>query len=315
MTAQVDAPFNFEVERTILKYDFNDLFKLSIGRYHTPVNYWNVAFHHGQWLQTSIARPEITKFGGKLIPVHFVGGLVEGSIPAMGLNLNYNLGMGNGRSQVISRAGDAGDANLSPAWLLGLFVKPDFLYDLQVGGAIYWDKMTKDKPKPVIPATPAVAAPAAGTPVAPAAATTKAFDLKHDIDPKSTATNHDELITSAHIVWAKETPEFIAEFTNITHAHDDKSITNNWGYYVQVGYRLPILDARLKPYVRWEDIKIDPKDDSFTKESLTSFSKLNVGLRWDISDLVATKLEYQLTKEGTATSFTHGLVSQTSWTF
>jgi len=94
-TGTTPAPgFNPEVERLIVRYDVNDRFKLSFGRYHTPINYWNTAFHHGQWLQTTISRPEMTQFGGSFIPVHFVGTLVEGEVPAGGLNLNYKRGPG-----------------------------------------------------------------------------------------------------------------------------------------------------------------------------------------------------------------------------
>lgn len=68
-TGTTPAPgFNVEVERLIVRYDFNDLFKLSFGRYHTPINYWNTAYHHGQWLQTTISRPEMVQFGGQLHP-------------------------------------------------------------------------------------------------------------------------------------------------------------------------------------------------------------------------------------------------------
>lgn len=49
--------FNPEVERVIIRYDLNDYFRVSFGRYHTLINYWNTAFHHGEWLQTSISRP------------------------------------------------------------------------------------------------------------------------------------------------------------------------------------------------------------------------------------------------------------------
>lgn len=132
--------FNFEVERSVIRFDQNDYFKVSFGRYHTPINWWNTAFHHGQWLQTTINRPEMTQFGGRFIPVHFVGGLIEGGVPLGGLNLNYNLGLGNGRGTVISRGGDAGDVNNNRAWLVNLFVKPDRLYGLQVGGSVYRDK-------------------------------------------------------------------------------------------------------------------------------------------------------------------------------
>ncbi len=98
----------------ILRFDQSDRLKVSFGRYHTPINYWNTAFHHGQWLQTTIARPEMIQFGGRLLPVHFVGALVEGSVPAQGWNLNYKAGLGNGRATAISRGGDAGDVNGAP---------------------------------------------------------------------------------------------------------------------------------------------------------------------------------------------------------
>ena len=134
--------FNAEVERMILRFDESDQFKVSFGKYHTPINWWNTAFHHGQWLQTTIARPEMVQFGGKFLPVHFVGALVEGEVPAGGLNLNYQAGFGNGRGSVISRAGDAGDNNGYHATVFNVFSKPDRFYPLQVGGSAYFDKIT-----------------------------------------------------------------------------------------------------------------------------------------------------------------------------
>jgi hypothetical protein len=150
LTARADAGtgtppapgFNVEVERSLIRFDQSDYFKVSFGRYHTPINYWNNTFHHGSWLQTTISRPEMTQFGGSFIPVHFVGGLTEGSVPLRGLNLNYNFGLGNGRGSVINRAGDFGDANNNRAWLVNAFVKPDRIYGLQAGGSVYHDKVT-----------------------------------------------------------------------------------------------------------------------------------------------------------------------------
>ena len=46
--------FNTEVERMSIRFDHSDKFKASFGRYHTPINYWNTAFHHGQWLLRQI---------------------------------------------------------------------------------------------------------------------------------------------------------------------------------------------------------------------------------------------------------------------
>jgi hypothetical protein len=127
--------FNAEVERMIVRFDRNDRLKVSFGRYHTPINYWNTAFHHGQWLQTTITRPEMIQFGGRFLPVHFVGALVEGATPAGGWNLNYKAGVGNG-------AGDAGDSNDDLAWLVNAFSKPDAAYGLEFGGAAYADSVT-----------------------------------------------------------------------------------------------------------------------------------------------------------------------------
>jgi hypothetical protein len=273
-TGTPPAPgFNAEVERVIIRYDLNDYFKLSFGRYHTPINYWNTAFHHGQWLQTTISRPEMTQFGGSFIPVHFVGTLVEGAVPASGLNLNYNFGLGNGRGEVISRPGDFGDINNNRAWLANLFVKPDQLYGLQVGGSVYHDELN-----PLI---------------APAAR---------------------EWIQSAHIVWQKETPEFIAEFANVTHEPIGGGVaSNSQAYYVQTAYRLPFGQKLWKPYFRFESIHV-PKSDPIFTPLVPTFSGATIGLRYDISSFAAFKWEYRHYTVRDLPNI-NGLFVQTSFTF
>jgi len=138
VTAQ-QTGFTVELERAILRYDYNDHFKISLGKYHTPINYWNIAFHHGLWLQTTVARPEMIKVGGTFEPVHFIGLLAEGTISSPTLGLNYNLGVGNGRSTLIGRAGDAGDVNRNRAWLARLYSRPAATPGLELGGSVYHD--------------------------------------------------------------------------------------------------------------------------------------------------------------------------------
>ncbi len=140
-TAQ-STGYAIEVERSILRYDFSDAFKLSAGRYHTPIGYWNTAFHHGTWLQTTVARPEAVKYGSDFIPTHFVGAMAEGSLPANGLGLDYMVGVGNGRGANIARAGDAGDVNQNRAWTLALSARPAALFRMQVGAGYYHDQVT-----------------------------------------------------------------------------------------------------------------------------------------------------------------------------
>lgn len=215
--------FNAEVERVIVRFDQSDYFKVSFGRYHTPINWWNTAFHHGQWLQTSVSRPEMTRFGGRFIPVHFVGSLVEGSLPARGLNLNYNFGLGNGRGSVISRGGDAGDNNNHRAWLVNLFAKPDRFYGLQVGGSVYRDNIELGGGRQF----------------------REWITSGHVVWAKE----NPELIAEVANVNHRE--------VGSTHTF------NSQAYYIQAAYRLPWFEKLWKPYYRFEYIHIPRTDVVF----------------------------------------------------
>lgn len=136
-----ETGYQFEIERAIIRYDFADLLKLSVGRYHTPISYWNTAYHHGLWLQTSVARPELIRIGGTFLPVHFVGALAEGTLSGAALTFSYEAGIGNGRGALLSRPDDAGDANGDPAAVLGARVRPGFARGLQIGGSLYLDRI------------------------------------------------------------------------------------------------------------------------------------------------------------------------------
>jgi hypothetical protein len=215
--------FNAEVERAIIRFDQSDELKVSFGRYHTPINWWNTAFHHGQWLQTTISRPEMTQFGGRFIPVHFVGALAEGVLPSSGWNINYQAGIGNGRGAVISRAGDAGDNNDRPAWLLNVFTKPDRAFGLQVGGSVYVDRVS-----------------VAGRPEFEERITA-AHAVWQREDP--------EIIAEIADVHHGQV--------------DGSLSTSNLAYYVQAAYRLPASAHLWKPYFRFEHIDIDANDVVF----------------------------------------------------
>ena len=223
--------FNTEVERMILRFDHSDRLKVSFGRYHTPINYWNTAFHHGQWLQTTITRPEMIQFGGRVLPVHFVGSLVEGAVPAGGLNLHYKGGVGNGRGSVISRGGDAGDSNGQLAWLVNAFLKPDRLFGLQAGGALYGDRVTL--------------------------ASKEEFDEQiitaHAVWQKETP----EVVFEYAAVRHENRQNGVVAWTP--------------AFYIQVAHRLKVNNALWKPYFRFEHIDVNKTDVMFANvQSLDS---------------------------------------------
>src|SRR5713101_3443688 len=265
--------YELNLERTIIRYDYNDYFKVSFGKYHTPVSYWNTAFHHGAWLQTTISRPEMVKIGGTFIPIHFVGLQAEGNIPSGGLGLGYNLGLGNGRSSNFSKAGDNGDSNDNRAWVASVFARPARLYGLQFGGAVYRDKLT---PEP--------------------------------------GRNFEELITSAHLVWTKEHPEFLSEFANVHHRDVLTSNTyNSQAFYIQLAYRLPWQENKWKPYYRFEYIHKPESDPVFL--NVSDLVGSTVGVRYDITNYAAFKGEYRNSRVGRDEPRVNGGFFQTAFTF
>lgn len=276
--------YNVDVERLLIRYDYNDFFKLSFGRYHTPINYWNTAFHHGLWLQTTIARPEMIRFGGRFLPVHFIGMQAEGNIPSGPIGLGYNAGLGNGRSGNIARGGDNGDINNNRAWVVNLFARPAALNGLQVGGAVYGDLIT----------------------VSPALTGNPQFR---------------ELITSANVLWTKETPEFLAEFAHVRHRNTlTQQEFNSSAAYVQIAYRLPGEARKWKPYYRFEWSNINPSDLLFTITSqpapaVTDLTGSTVGVRYDISNFAAFKAEYRHTARRATDPVVNGVFLQTCFTF
>lgn len=51
-----------DVERVLLKYEFQEWINLKIGRGHTGLGIWKSRYHHGIWLQTTADRPLIYSF-------------------------------------------------------------------------------------------------------------------------------------------------------------------------------------------------------------------------------------------------------------
>lgn len=215
--------YRIEVERLILRYDFNDQLKVSGGRYHTPISYWNTAFHHGLWLQTTVSRPEMIKFGSRVLPVHFVGLLVEGGFPLTALGLAYAGGVGNGRGDEIARGGDAGDENQNRALLAAVHSRPAAVFGLQVGGAIYLDKASAEEGP----------------------------DVDEQIFTAHVALTRERPEILSEYARIRHEPDGGGAATD----------TDAW--YLQVAYRLPAPADAFKPYARFERIAVDSGDPLF----------------------------------------------------
>src|ERR1700674_502063 len=208
--------FGVDLERVLLKYDYNDHLKLSFGRYHTGIGYYNTAFHSGSWLQTTADRPLIMEFSsdGGLLPTQAVGLSVTGEIPSGRLGLNYIAEYGSSDTIRPDLTGPTvDDENNGNHINVGLFARPESLPGLQVGGSIYHDKIS---------------------------------DTIH-----GSGLNLGQTIVNAHVVYIRHGIEFLNEGFLIRHAYERSStVYNTSAFYSQISKQF----HRIRPFFRYQYI-------------------------------------------------------------
>lgn len=86
-----------EVQRLQLGWRWQDT-TFWVGRFHNPIGYWNIHFHHGAYMMTSITRPGVMTYetSGGPLPMHVTGLYVEGVRELGDSSLYYVLNAGVG---------------------------------------------------------------------------------------------------------------------------------------------------------------------------------------------------------------------------
>jgi len=86
-----------ELERWWFKHRFNDSFSASLGRFHTPISYWNKKFHHGVNLQDTVDRPFYLEFedDNGFLPIHVVGSKFSGDFWTKNSTISYEVFLAN----------------------------------------------------------------------------------------------------------------------------------------------------------------------------------------------------------------------------
>jgi hypothetical protein len=92
--------FGVDLERAAVVYALTEHLRLTAGKMHTPIGYWNNAYHHGTVMQPTIERPQVVQFedGGGPLPVHTVGVQFSGrdlSDAHLGFDVLVGNGLGN----------------------------------------------------------------------------------------------------------------------------------------------------------------------------------------------------------------------------
>jgi hypothetical protein len=139
--------FGPDIERYQLTYKANDFFSVSAGRFHTSIGYYNTAYHHGLWFSTAEGRPIMYLFedSGGILPVHMVGVSFAGAVPRTDkIGLHWVFEVGNGlasNSNVAESVQNFYSDRNYKATNLAVFIRPEFLPGLQIGGSWYHDHL------------------------------------------------------------------------------------------------------------------------------------------------------------------------------
>lgn len=137
--------FDVDLERLLLKYDYNDHLLISAGRYQTGIGYYNTAYHSGSWLQTAADRPLIIEFAshGGPLPTQAVGLSVTGEFGSEKAGLHYVAEYGSSDTIRPDLNGvSSTDENNGNHFNVGFFARPDALPGLQIGASFYHDQIS-----------------------------------------------------------------------------------------------------------------------------------------------------------------------------
>jgi len=247
--------FGVDVERYLLQYSHNDYFNLSVGRGHTAIGYYNTAYHHSSWLQTTTGRPFLFDFEdhGGILPIHMVGVSASGQIPSGSLGLHYVAEVGNGRASRTPLEeepvqNEIDDQN-HKAYNLALFARPEAIRGFQAGFSIYRD----------------VLAPTSAPRVA-------------------------ETILAGHAILIRPKFEWLNEAVLDRHATmGSTAVFNTPGFYTQLSRQF----GSYRPYFRYQYVNAANDEPVFPDVALQHGPSL--GLRFDASESAALKFQYDYT--------------------
>jgi hypothetical protein len=251
--------FDVDLERMLFKYDYNDYFRLSLGRYHTGIGYYNTAFHSGMWLHTMADRPLIMEFAvdGGLLPTQAVGLSLAGAIPSGSAGLNYLFEYGSSDSirPNLDGLGDETDENNGNHINVGLFARPQAIHGLQIGGSVYHDRISN-------------------------------FALGPDVRLGQT-------IVNGHVIYNGRGIEFLNEGFLLRNAYERGGpIYHMPAFYSQFSKRL----GHMRPFFRYQYVNTSP--NSIYHDDVLLRHGPSFGARYDFNEAVGfkTQLDHTIRK-------------------
>jgi hypothetical protein len=278
-----------DLERLLFNYSVSDSLNVSLGRYHSSIGYYNTAYHHSSWMQTTVARPFLFQFedDGGILPIHNVGLSINGALPSGSLGLHYVVEVGNGRtsrSRLDEAVQNAIDENNRKSVNLAMYLRPERWRGLQAGFSYYLDRLTPD----------------AGT----------LFQDPANPFPGPVASRPriDERILAAHVVYQTGRLEWLSEGILVQHDLNGYRAFNTPGFYSQISRRW----GQVRPYFRYQYINAATYEPVFGDVGLRQGP--SAGLRFDFTESAAFKVQYDRTLVR-GYSPINGMATQVSFAF
>jgi hypothetical protein len=245
--------YKVDLRRLLLKYDYSEHLKMSLGRYQTNIGYYNWAFRSAAWLQTTADRPLVMEFAsnGGLLPTQAIGVSLTGSIPSGKLGLNYVAEYGSSDTirPDINGDGQVTDENNGNQVNVGFFLRPDALHGLQIGTSYYHDKISNFVQGPSI--------------------------------------RYGQSIVNGYVVYVAHGIEFLNEGFLIrdTALHFSDAVFNTPAFYSQLSKQM----GRIRPFVRFQYVNASPNESIYHDVGLRFGPSF--GARYDLNDYIAFKAQ------------------------
>jgi hypothetical protein len=270
--------FTVDIDRLQLGYLWRRWLRITAGKFHTAIGYYNTAYPHGAaYYELPIDRPVLVSSLNResLLPTLGIGVRADGqlSLGAAGF-FHYDVEVMNGRGVNPDEATNVLDHNLAKSINVRLRYEPAFLDGLIIGGNVYFDRIPGSAVQPVA---------------------------------------MDEQIFGAHLAYVESPWHLILEGAVIRHLGDDGSRYHTLVGLGQFGYSF----GDLTPYLRLEVVRFPSFGDPFFllggSASRGSFTAVSGGLKWTVSSALALKLELEI--DHSVADDVRSVVTQAAFTF
>ena len=261
LSPELGVPGQANLERAFFKFFLNDQLQMRFGRIHTPVSLWNQRYHHGQYLQTSVNRPQVMVATEHLTPMHSIVAEVGGSYSTGAGSFLYRLGAGATEDHV-HEPGESVPVSKNPSFYTGFEFEPSWTTRWLVGAKYYRETMDSHHE-----------------------ASIDAGFAHEDVKSEEVLSGHIRVET---LRWALMAEHVLVAHSDKTHKH------RSTGSYVQAEYQLAGFEDRMVVYGRFETLTKDGKDPLFMHEEHLAWRGVTSGVRLNVAPRVALTTELRL---------------------